>query len=344
MRADAAAVAHLPTWGRMPRTTFQRLLVADLLPASVERAIWLDCDVIVAADLGRLWDEDLGGHHLLAAQDMAVPFVSSRLGVPRFAALGIPAGAPYFNAGVMVVNIARWRRDDVAGRVARYLADRGSALFWDQEGLNAVLHDGWGEVNVRWNVNAALAGRAFYRPRHLTPAAQRAVAEDPWILHYCGNLKPWRIHDTGDPARQRYFDHLDRTAWAGWRPSPTRGRRLAAAYETSRLRRVAYPMEAPGSRRSPPSRGRVAGERPRDRWDRVHRRRPRPGSPGGRRGRPGPRAAALGRRGPRGRRGDDRPRRRRRPRRDAARRPTAARSSTTSPSPRASATWGHARR
>jgi len=247
VRADAAAVADLPTWGRMRRTTFQRLLVADLLPRSVERAIWLDCDVIVAADLGRLWDEDLGGHHLLAAQDMAVPFVSSRLGVPRFAALGMVADARYFNAGVMVVDLARWRRDDVAARVAGYLADRPSApLFWDQEGLNAVLHDDWGEIDVRWNVNAALAGRAFYRPRHLAPAARRAVAEDPWILHYCGNLKPWRIHDTGDPGRRRYFEHLDRTAWAGWRPAPTRARRLAAAYETSRLRRLAYPIEAPG--------------------------------------------------------------------------------------------------
>ena len=242
---DRDAVAGLSTWGRMPRTTFQRLLVPDLLPPEVRRAVWLDCDVIVLADLGRLWDEDLGAHHLLAAQDMGVPLVSSHLGVPGYAALGIPADAKYFNAGVMVMDLERWRREDVAGRVARYLAGRGSAaLFWDQEGLNAVLHDGWGEVDVRWNVNASLARGGFYHPRHLGPDAQRAVAEDPWIVHFCGNLKPWRMHDTGDPARRRWFEQLDGTVWAGWRPAATPARRLAAAYETSRLRRVVHPMES----------------------------------------------------------------------------------------------------
>jgi hypothetical protein len=51
----AAATAGLPTWGRMPSTTYYRLLIADLLPADVRKLIWLDCDLCadVAADRNR---------------------------------------------------------------------------------------------------------------------------------------------------------------------------------------------------------------------------------------------------------------------------------------------------
>jgi lipopolysaccharide biosynthesis glycosyltransferase len=39
--ADPAALDDLPTWGRMPRTTYQRLLLPDLLP-DLGMVIWLD--------------------------------------------------------------------------------------------------------------------------------------------------------------------------------------------------------------------------------------------------------------------------------------------------------------
>jgi Glycosyl transferase family 8 len=53
--ADPDALRDLPTWGRMPRTTYQRLLLPDLLP-HLSKVVWLDCDVVVETDLGRLWD------------------------------------------------------------------------------------------------------------------------------------------------------------------------------------------------------------------------------------------------------------------------------------------------
>ena len=244
---DRSTVPLLPTWGRMSRTTFQRLLVADLLPREERRALWLDCDVIVESDLGRLWDVPMDGHLLLAAQDMAVPFVSSRLGLADHRTRGIPPDAPYLNAGVMIADLDAWRTRDVTGQVVEDLARRRSPpLFWDQDGLNAVLHADWGAVDPRWNVNAGLAGRPYWRPGHLDPATVRSLVDDPWILHFCGRLKPWRMPDNGDAARRRWYAHLDGTPWAGWRPAPTPSRRLVAAYESSRLRRIVHPMEARG--------------------------------------------------------------------------------------------------
>src|SRR4051812_29167425 len=91
----AAATAGLPTWGRMPSTTYYRLLIADLLPADVRKLIWLDCDLVVTADLGRLWEADLAGGHLLAVQDVVVPYISSRYGIRRWRQLSLPQDAKY---------------------------------------------------------------------------------------------------------------------------------------------------------------------------------------------------------------------------------------------------------
>lgn len=47
---------------------FARYLLPDLLPASVDRVIYLDLDVLVQKDLAELWDVDLEGHLIAAAR------------------------------------------------------------------------------------------------------------------------------------------------------------------------------------------------------------------------------------------------------------------------------------
>jgi lipopolysaccharide biosynthesis glycosyltransferase len=228
----ATDVAGLPTWGRMEATTYHRLVLARLLPAHVERAIWLDCDVVVEADLTALWELDLEGDPVLAVQDRLVPLVSSRYGVRSWRSLGLPGNARYFNSGVMVVDLGRWRKEQVEDRAVGYLREhRDEVVFWDQEALNAVLCGQWRELDPRWNV----------------PARQGSNGErDPaeaWILHFSGMLKPWLLPEPRSGPRARFYRHLDRTPWAGWRPGRAPKAAALGWYESSALRRLVYPAE-----------------------------------------------------------------------------------------------------
>ena len=228
----ASSFSGLPLWGRMPVATYYKLLVPELLPAALHRVIWLDCDLVVNGDLAHLWDRGLAGRHALAVQDPAVPFVSSRNGVAHHEQLGLPSDAKYFNAGVMVVNLDLWRRDDVPRQVLEYLRRHGDALvFLDQEGLNAVLAGKWGELDPRWNCMA----RVPRRPN------------DSWIVHFTGNLKPW-FYPGRNASHALYFRYLDLTAWAGWRPRRTLSGVILGRYESSGLRDVLYPAEVWGMR------------------------------------------------------------------------------------------------
>lgn len=224
-----ADLVGLPTWGRMPETTYHRLMLPRILPPGVGRAIWLDCDLIVEADLTGLWQIDLDEGPLLAAQDQLVPFVSSRFGVRSWRALGVPRETRYFNSGVMVVDLARWRDEQVEDRVVRYLrAHRDEVVFWDQEGLNAVLCERWKEIDARWN----------------WPAQQPSSAgAKPWIFHFNGMLKPWLLPEPSTGPRAHFYRRLDETPWAGWRPARAPKSTTLGWYESSPLRRLLYPAE-----------------------------------------------------------------------------------------------------
>jgi lipopolysaccharide biosynthesis glycosyltransferase len=235
--------SELPVWGRLRPAVYERLAIPDCLPDSVGKAIWLDCDLVVEEDLARLWDTDIGDRHALAVQDMIVPYVSSPMGVARHAELGISGSSKYFNAGVMAVNLALWREHDVAARVMAYLERYWDDVFFlEQEGLNVVLAGKWGELDPRWNQNAGVSGRSFHRAGHLDETTYARVVNDPWIVHFTGNLKPWGAYR--EPrSRALYFRYLDRTPWAGHRPKRGVANLLLGIYEGAGVRDLVYPQE-----------------------------------------------------------------------------------------------------
>jgi lipopolysaccharide biosynthesis glycosyltransferase len=82
----------------------------------------------------------------------------------------------------------------------------------DQEGLNAVLFDDWGELPYGWNWQIPWRPyRHGWRPMPWNPGEHVKH-----IIHFTTAEKPWRAGC--DVAERRYFfEYLDRTEWAGWR-------------------------------------------------------------------------------------------------------------------------------
>jgi lipopolysaccharide biosynthesis glycosyltransferase len=238
-----AALIGLPTWGRMPITTYQKLTLGEWLPAHVEKVIWLDCDLLVLDDLTTLWETDLGEWHVLAVPDQRVPLVSSRFGVAAYHDLGLAPESHYFNAGVLLIDLARWRQDGVAADAMDYLNKyRDQVFFWDQEALNAVLARKWGELDSSWNQNPTIGHLVGSQKATEGNRAAQRLQHEIRIAHFSGNLKPWNSGGSS-PYHDLYFRYLDQTAWSGWRPAKTWKGMALEAYESSRLRRFMYPAE-----------------------------------------------------------------------------------------------------
>lgn len=232
----------LPLWGRMPVSTYDKLTVAECLPAGLSKVIWLDCDMLVLADLAELWEAPLGDAHLLAVRDPLVPTVSSRFGISRYAEFGLESSTPYFNAGMMVIDLARWRASRVAEEALEYLRKyHDLVFFWDQEALNAVLARRWKQADERWNWSANLDRLARSRSRLANDG------QESRIVHFTGNIKPWIVRESSE-TDVRYFETLDETSWCGWRPKRTVIRSMVGWYGSSFIRQFLYPAEHVGMR------------------------------------------------------------------------------------------------
>ena len=204
---------------------YYRLLIPELLPDYCQKAIYLDCDLIVNRDLGELWDIEMGNNYLLAVQEFLTPYVSSPAGLMNYQELGISSDAKYFNSGVLVINLEKWRANNAVAKAVDYLQKNGKYVRWaDTDVLNALVADQWGQLDPRWNQTASVhlfsSSRKDWQDCPLSEALSYEVYEqvlhDPYIIHFSSTGKPWNISQD-EPFKKLFFQYLDLTAWSGWR-------------------------------------------------------------------------------------------------------------------------------
>ena len=182
----------------LSRTAYARLLIADLLPASLSRILYLDCDIICTGALRPLWQlgEQVAAMPLLGA-------VPDRTGERWKTWLGLPIDAPYFNSGVLLINLAAWRERDIAGQIIAWMAANPDKLaLADQDAINASL---WAEIIPLadcWNLQIGLDSGPL-------PAARLKEAT---LLHYTSAHKPWRFRFRGLGA-EIFLRHKRQSPW-----------------------------------------------------------------------------------------------------------------------------------
>lgn len=204
-----AAVEKMPLGEHFTEATYYRLMLPQLVPAEVSKLIYLDSDIIVRHPIEELWNTNLGQLSTGAVWNPR-PLNHERLGLSR--------EADYFNAGVLLMNLERWRNQGIHTRAMRYAIEPGRELpCADQDALNHVLAGAWKRLDLRWNQQTKFFDHSsgYLRVPWLTLRRARSA---PYIVHYSTNTKPWHTA-SNHPWRDLYFEQLDRTHYRGWRPA-----------------------------------------------------------------------------------------------------------------------------
>lgn len=221
---DEALLASLPdvTGQVVNANTYLRLFIPNLLPQQCERAIYLDCDLIIQSSLGDLWPVPLEGKAVLAVQDFWIPYVSCDLGIEKYRELDLPADAPYFNTGVLVINPPLWREQSIRDRVAEYLIKHEAHRnFNDQEGLNAVLGNNWNPLPLSWNVPHIVGSRKWHAKlaqmedtpfKRSVQALMPKLREGADIIHFASAAKPWKS-SSHYPLQHLWYTYLWNSGW-----------------------------------------------------------------------------------------------------------------------------------
>ena len=195
------------TLGHLNTISYYRLVIPDVLDAVINKAIYLDCDIIIKDDIVRLWNVDISSFHLAAVVDEGI--TSGKVFSDTKTRLGIPEGYHVFNSGVMVMNLPLWRRDNLHRKIIDFIAGNPDKIrLVDQDGLNAFLYDKWLPLPIRWNQQTFLHESAGT----VNDPDIRDAIDNPAIIHFTGRSKPWQYADR-HPWKSDYLRYLAMTEW-----------------------------------------------------------------------------------------------------------------------------------
>lgn len=171
-------VGRVPHHKRLTDIVYARFVIDRFLPGDVDRVIYLDCDMMVMAPIENLWASDLKGKPLAAVEDPWGKLIGSGRDINAYERILDPAD-PYFNAGLMVIDLSAWREQRVAERLEKLIENGTVAqLSYSQNVLNLLMKNNWERLDSLWNV-------VDPEPAH--------VALNPYNLHFTGSRRPWQL-------------------------------------------------------------------------------------------------------------------------------------------------------
>lgn len=136
----------------------------------IDFGLYLDADTIINGSLEKLYQSDLKNNIIGAVKESVIY---------DFSLLNLPLNPGYFNSGVMLCNIDKWRQNDVSNQVIEFVKTYPDKIMYvDQCGLNYILKNKWLPLESKFNFQ-------------LNVKHQHIIS--PLIIHYNGHRKPWQL-------------------------------------------------------------------------------------------------------------------------------------------------------
>ena len=188
-------------------TTYFRLVIQDKLP-DIDKVLYLDCDTIVNGSLSELWNTDMEGFAVAGVRDRVND--SIRL----YNRLRYPMSDGYVNAGVLLINLKKWRECQVFDKAKELAKAMPEALKnHDQDIINILFHDNKLMLPFRYNLLEyyLYVEEWLYLDRKYYPEIIEAC-KHPVIIHFCMPQKPWH-YECINPFRELYCQYRKMTPW-----------------------------------------------------------------------------------------------------------------------------------
>lgn len=168
-----------------------RLFIPSMFP-QYDKAIYLDSDIVLNADIAKMFKVDIGNNYLGAVLDEVVYSSDDFIYYTR-EALDLTE-KQYFNSGVLIMNLKKFRENDIENNFYEWVNNSTlTAVAPDQDYLNCVcknsvkyLHPGWNKMPM---------GREF-------------ADNELFLIHYNMFMKPWKYENV---MFEKYFWDIAKT-------------------------------------------------------------------------------------------------------------------------------------
>ena len=172
IKIDAEKVKHFSTPDKhIKYMTYFRYFIAEFVKE--DRALYLDCDMVVHGNINPLFQKDFEGNYIIAVPDGWYKNI--------------------FNAGMMMVNVYKWKTDNICQNLLELTAEKY------QEVLNLLFEHKWKKVSPHYNFMVGLDTLAYWAQKPEWFLNSWDENYKPAIIHFEGKDKPWN-----DSLKTRY--------------------------------------------------------------------------------------------------------------------------------------------
>ncbi len=165
----------------LPPVAYYRIFLANILPDNIDRILYLDCDLLIMRHLDAIFDIDISEYALAAVE------ATHKLSDEHRCQLNFLPDTPYFNSGVMLINLKYWRENEVCNPLLTFSQMERRVFFHDQDALNYVFKNCWKRLPLQYN-------RLFpSRYPHSMFHSKKEMKEfdNPAVIHFWWYIKPW---------------------------------------------------------------------------------------------------------------------------------------------------------
>lgn len=201
---------------RLQMSTCGRLFAAELLPNDVDKIIYVDCDTLFLNSISDLWAIDMG--------DSPVGMVAIPISKNHKRLIGMSPDSIYYNSGLMVANLKKWREINAITAFMDYMKDQGGYVPYPDEGvLNAVFEGKIRTLPLKYNVYGMILYfereelmRLKKMKRFYSKAEYEQARQNPVLVHFCMTyrmlLRPWYVGST-HPYTPKWREYHAMTPW-----------------------------------------------------------------------------------------------------------------------------------
>ncbi len=200
-KIDYSQIKNAPVSHHVNLASYNRLFLSNILNEKIERVLYLDSDIIVLGQIDTLLDCDIKDFFVGAAAEIITNSDRNRLELNSF--------NQYFNAGVLVVNLKKWREENIFSKFVDFISENSIKIkYWDQDVLNYCLKNKWLRLPQKYNLTHFYFYPNDYTPSYfgLNQTQYEEIQKDPVIIHYTSHQKPW-IEGCKHPKKELYFQY-----------------------------------------------------------------------------------------------------------------------------------------
>ncbi len=199
----------------MPMSAYARLFVAELLPAEIERVLYLDCDTIVCDNLEALWSTDLQGNTIGSVEDVMSCILQDEVGISET--------FHYFCSGVILIDLNKWRKTNAQQRMLDYLKRRnGVVACHDQTILNGIFWNDCLMLHPRYDALTPAFLMSYQNlkvyfniwDQYYSKCEIKESVRNPAIIHYTSSNigRPWE--NSAHPKAKIYQEYWKDSEWS----------------------------------------------------------------------------------------------------------------------------------